>query len=107
MMEKATPTRTENVATTPVNTRSADIRLTRIRTNFWTFQEKYPVSGANPARVSVRGSLYQRHAAISNNFAEAKQTEIAGSNAEWGSGEKICQNQHRAAFSLAVDTSAE
>src|SRR6201981_508837 len=33
------------------NRRSIHLGLTRIRTNFWAFHEKYPSSGSNPAHV--------------------------------------------------------
>jgi hypothetical protein len=53
------------------------LHLTRIRPNFWVFQEKCPIFGSNPIELWFRGGKIKKHAVDSSQWTRAKQTEIA------------------------------
>lgn len=56
-------------------------RLTRIRTNFWVFQEKYPDSGSNPACLFPWATHNRTHTghtgALAAHFPHARTGTLA------------------------------
>src|SRR6266480_6397452 len=55
------------------------IGLTRIRTNFWTFQEKCPFFGSNPTCVFRVATHNRDHVSERNQSAKHAQTKITRS----------------------------